>query len=96
MSVKKLTEAFGPCDIEIEDESRLHAGHVGNPQKDGQGETHFRLRIVSNAFQDDSRIARHRRVFDALREEMKHIHALSITPRTFGEAQHEPRSGDSS
>lgn len=61
--------------LEIEDESRLHAGHAG--ARDGRG--HFRVMIVSPAFQGLSRIDRHRLVFDAVGELMEtDIHALAV------------------
>jgi len=60
----------------IEDESRKHAGHTGARP---EGETHFRVRIVSAAFADLSRVERQRRVHDALKEELKtRIHALTL------------------
>ncbi len=40
---------------------------------------HYRLRIVSEAFEGKLTIKRHRLIYDALREEMKGpIHALTI------------------
>jgi len=61
--------------LEIEDESHLHAGHAG--ARDGRG--HYRLTLVSDAFEGESRLGRHRLVFDALGNMMDtDIHALSI------------------
>jgi len=61
--------------LEIEDESHLHAGHAG--ARDGRG--HYRLTLVSDAFEGKSRLGRHRLVFDALGDMMDtDIHALSI------------------
>ncbi len=73
----KLTAAFAPSLLEIEDESHLHAGHGG--WRPG-GATHFRLRIVSTAFSGQSRVARQRAVMAALREELaERVHALALT-----------------
>lgn len=70
-----LDEALEPELLEIEDESELHAGHAG--ARDGRG--HYRITVVSNAFEGKPRLARHRLVFDALGEMMDtDIHALSI------------------
>ena len=38
----KLTRALDPVDLEIVDESHLHAGHVGARP---EGETHFRVKV---------------------------------------------------
>ena len=73
---RKLQDAFAPMELIIEDESRKHAGHTGARP---EGETHFRVRIVSAAFADLSRVERQRRVHDALKEELKtRIHALTL------------------
>lgn len=62
--------------LEIVDESHLHAGHAG--ARAGGG--HYRARIVSPDFHGENRIARHRRVYQALGDAMRNdcIHALSI------------------
>lgn len=81
---KKLADAFAPEMLRVEDESALHAGHVGARP---EGETHFRLRIVSKAFEGKSRVERQREVYAILADEMKtRIHALALTTLTPGEA----------
>lgn len=71
-----LSEAFAPAELEIEDESHLHAGHAG--AQSGMG--HFRVRIVSEHFAGLSRIQSHRLIYDALGTLMQtDIHALSVT-----------------
>ena len=73
---ERLTEALAPEDIDVEDVSHEHAGHEG--AKSGGG--HFNLLIVSDAFNGQSPIKRHRMVYDALGDAMKQeIHALSIS-----------------
>jgi BolA protein len=80
---RKLVETFRPTEIHVEDESALHAGHAG--ARPG-GETHFRVRIVAPAFVDMSRVARQRKVYEVLSDEMREqIHALSIHARAPGE-----------
>ena len=80
---RKLTDAFRPSELLVEDESALHAGHAG--ARPG-GETHFRVRIVSLDFVDMSRVTRQRKVYEVLADEMRgQIHALSIDARVPGE-----------
>ena len=72
---QRLTNAFSPSEILVKDQSHLHAGHAG--ARDGGG--HFEVLIVADAFSGQSRIQRHRMVFDAVGELMKaDIHALRI------------------
>jgi BolA protein len=72
----RLTETFTPLECQLEDESALHAGHAGAASGGG----HFRLRIISAQFEKQSRINRHRLVYDCLDDMMhKEIHALAIT-----------------
>jgi BolA protein len=81
----KLTRAFHPAALTVVDESHLHAGHAG--AREG-GESHFRVEIVSGAFAGLSRVQRHRRVHEALAEELRGgVHALAITARTPEEAR---------
>lgn len=73
---------LAPEQLEILDESALHAGHAG--ARAGGG--HFKLTLVSPAFAGQSPIARHRLVYQALGELMTvKIHALSITALAPGE-----------
>jgi len=81
--IEKLTWAFAPQSLDVVDESHLHAGHAG--YRPG-GETHFRIYIVSDAFQGKSRIERHRMINDALSGELKAgVHALAIHASAPGE-----------
>ena len=71
-----LQEKFSPQDLEVIDESDLHIGHAGHT---GAGNSHFSVKIVSNAFRGMHRIQRHRSVYSALDELLKNgIHALKI------------------
>jgi BolA family transcriptional regulator, general stress-responsive regulator len=79
----KLREAFLPESLEVQDESHLHEGHAGH--KPG-GETHFRVYIVSQAFQGKSRIERHRMINTTLAGELAgSVHALAIHAKSPGE-----------
>jgi len=76
----KLRAALSPMDLTIDDESARHAGHVGARQG---GESHFRVRIVSEKFNSLSRVERQRLVYAALAEEIAAgVHALALTTLT--------------
>jgi len=63
---QRLQQAFSPTYLEVIDESHRHAGHAGaHPE----GESHFRVVIVSDAFAGKPLVQRHR-------------NALAITART--------------
>ncbi|MCL4315689.1 MAG: BolA family transcriptional regulator [Gammaproteobacteria bacterium] len=70
-----LLAALAPVKLEIEDDSRKHAGHAGA----AGGAGHFNVLVVSPLFSGKGLLARHRMVYDAL-DSMMHseIHALSI------------------
>lgn len=78
-----LQLSFAPEQLDIVDESHLHAGHAGA----ASGRGHFRVRVVSAAFRGLALLARHRAVYAALGPLMQSdIHALSIEARTPEEA----------
>jgi BolA protein len=80
---KKLREAFTPESLDVSDESHLHEGHSGH--RPG-GETHFRVYIVSGAFEGKSRIERHRMINTLLAAELAgSVHALAIKAHAPGE-----------
>src|SRR5712675_858600 len=80
---EKLTAAFAPESLQVVDESHQHQGHAGH--RPG-GETHFRVYIVSKAFQGKSRIERHRMVNATLSRELAAgVHALAIHASAPGE-----------
>jgi BolA protein len=80
---QKLTSAFAPESLRVEDESHRHEGHAGH--RPG-GETHFRVYIVSDAFRGKTRIARHRLINEILSAELAdRVHALAIHASAPGE-----------
>lgn len=85
----KLTAAFAPVALDVQDQSASHAGHAGATRGDGsQGETHFHVRIVSAAFEGVSRVQRQRLIYDALKDELAGpVHALSVSALTPSEAE---------
>ena len=73
-----LTAALQPTQLEVQDDSHLHAGHAG--AREGR---HYTVRLTSERFTGLNRVARHRLVYDALQQEMRSgIHALVIDART--------------
>jgi BolA protein len=73
---QKLSSSLGPSWLEVINESSMHSVPVGS-------ETHFKVVIVSQAFEGKALVERHRLVYGVLGEEMKNgIHALAITSRT--------------
>ena len=73
--IRSLLTVLKPTLIEIADDSHKHAGHAG--ARDGGG--HYTLKIVSTQFVGKPTLARHRMIYSALGEMMKHeIHALNI------------------
>jgi BolA protein len=75
----RLEAAFAPETLEIIDDSQKHAGHAG--AADGRG--HFRVRIVSERFDQLDRVQRHRMVYEALGNLMQtDIHGLQVTALT--------------
>ena len=80
---EKLRTAFAPEWLEIVDESHRHVGHAGHRP---EGETHFRVAIVSADFAGKSRVERHRLVNAVLAEELaSHVHALALKASAPGE-----------
>ncbi len=79
----RLEAALSPQQLDVRDDSHLHAGHAG--ARPG-GESHFTVEIVAEAFAGRSRVERHRRVNEALAQERAGpIHALVIRARAPGE-----------
>ena len=62
-----LAERLSPQQLEILDDSALHAGHAG--ARDGGG--HYRVFIVSEGVVGCSRVRRRRMIYDGLGEMMK-------------------------
>lgn len=83
--MNRLSAAYA----EVIDDSAKHRGHAGVRQTGGG---HFQALIVSDAFSGLSPVARHQKVYAALREEMAgSIHALSL--KLFTSAEWKEKSG---
>ncbi len=74
---EKLASEFDVDYLQVENESHMHKVAPGS-------ELHFKVTIVSNSFNGQMLIKRHRMVNSALQQEMQQIHALALhtlTPR---------------
>lgn len=73
-----LRSALEPTELDVIDDSHLHAGHAG--AREGG---HYTVRILSERFEGMGRVARHRLVYDALQGLIRSgIHALAIQARS--------------
>jgi BolA protein len=71
-----LQMAFAPRELDVVDDSESHRGHGGFQEG---GESHYNVRIRSDAFEGKNRLARHRSVHHALGPELiARIHALAL------------------
>lgn len=69
---KKLIDALSPTYIEVVDESHQHSVSVG-------AESHFKVVISSESFEGQRLLARHRIIYQLLKEELEQqIHALAL------------------
>ena len=78
-----LRAAISPLhSLQVINESHLHAGHAGA----GEG-SHFRVKLISECLAGLTRVARHRLVYDALRDVIPQgVHALAIEASSPAEA----------
>lgn len=75
----KLNETFAPQQLEVVDESHLHVGHAGAPEG---GQSHFKVVMRAETLDGLSRVAAHRQVNRAVKDEFQEfggrVHALSL------------------
>ena len=78
---RKLEDRFSPIVLEVTNESSKHSVPAGS-------ETHFKVVVVSDAFEGKALVERHRLVYETLGDELRSgVHALTITSRTPAEWQ---------
>lgn len=81
---KLLRTQFSPIHLDIRDDSHRHAGHGGSH---AEGETHFRVTLVSDAFAGKTRVERQRAVNATVKPLLEErVHALQLftyTPEEF-------------
>jgi BolA protein len=69
---EKLATRFAPAHLEVVDESHQHNVPEGS-------ESHFKVVLVSDAFDGKSLVSRHRMVYDLLAAELQsRVHALAL------------------
>ncbi|ADP11790.1 transcriptional regulator BolA [Erwinia pyrifoliae] len=75
----KLRTAFSPVHLEVQDESYRHNVPAG-------AESHFKVVIVSESFNDHRLLSRHRAIYAVLAEELAgSVHALALHSYTLKE-----------
>ncbi len=81
---ERLTRELAPIHLVVENESHNHSVKPGS-------ETHFKVVIVSDAFDGKNRIARHRLLHEVLAEELSAgLHALTSSMFSRAEWAQEP------
>ena len=74
-----LTAQLNPSFLEVSNESDQH-------NVPANSETHFRVVVVSERFENQRRVARHQQVYKALAAELEGpVHALALHTYTAGE-----------
>ncbi|KAJ3480337.1 hypothetical protein NLI96_g8425 [Meripilus lineatus] len=86
---QKLNSLFTPAELTVTNDSWQHRHHAPmRAQGGGNGETHFSVTIVSEAFKGKTTMQRHRLIFSALSEEFAEgLHSLSLKTKTPEEIQ---------
>ena len=85
---QKLRSDLQPDFLEVIDESAQHAGHAGVQEMQASGAphldqgahgTHFRLKISSKAFENLTRVSKHRLIYASLQNFIDAgVHAIAI------------------
>ncbi|MGB2172898.1 MAG: BolA/IbaG family iron-sulfur metabolism protein [Porticoccaceae bacterium] len=87
--VEKLKKAFSPSHLEVINESDSHNVPAGS-------ESHFKVIIAANNFEEMSAVKRHQAIYAELSQELKSsIHALSLfvySYKEWGQARRVPDS----
>lgn len=85
---QKIQDAINPLHLEVENESHMHNVPQGS-------ESHFKILIVSDEFDGQMLIKRHRRINQVLSDELQQIHAMALhtmTPDEWAEKGIAPES----
>lgn len=68
----KLSQGMAPTHLEVHNESHMHSVPANS-------ETHFKLVVVSEAFNAKRKVARHQHIYGLLKEELDGpVHALAM------------------
>jgi stress-induced morphogen len=86
--IKSILAQLNPVTLDLKNDSAKHAGHAEHLGSAGfTGETHYKLKIVSEVFNGLGRVDRQRKVYDLLRSEFNSgLHALELKTLTPQEA----------
>jgi BolA-like protein 1 len=79
-SILRKMRALKPTEVELKDNSYMHAGHAEVEKLNS--ESHFAVRVVSEAFEGVPLVKRHQLIYSLLADEMLSLHALNIEART--------------
>jgi len=85
---QKIQDALDPLHLEVENESHMHNVPDGS-------ESHFKILVVSDEFDGQMLIKRHRRINQVLSDELQQIHAMALhtmTPAEWAEKGAAPQS----
>ncbi|MES2214943.1 MAG: BolA family protein [Pseudomonadota bacterium] len=78
--IKHKLMKFEPSELNVFDDSEKHRGHAGYSDK---APSHIRIEITSAAFEGLSKLAVHRMIHEALKDELEAgLHSLAINART--------------
>ncbi|WP_044407863.1 BolA family protein [Thiomicrospira microaerophila] len=83
----QVKQMLTPIYMRVDNESHMHAGPAAD--------SHFKLVLVSPAFEGLARVKRHQCVYKALAAQMTHIHALALhtySPKEWQDSQTIPTS----
>ncbi|CAN6619733.1 bolA-like protein 1 [Trichomonascus vanleenenianus] len=81
----KISDGLKPTLLEVYNDSYKHRHHQAMRGATNTVESHFRLVIVSDAFEGKNQPARHRMVYHLCQEEMSKengVHALQLETKT--------------
>jgi len=81
--IKQILQVLNPTYINLQNNSAKHAHHIESMKHNNQflseGESHYKMTIVSNEFEGLSRLDRQRKVLSLLESEFKTgLHALEL------------------
>ncbi|EGO25396.1 hypothetical protein SERLADRAFT_387248 [Serpula lacrymans var. lacrymans S7.9] len=88
---EKLTSLLQPSQLTVTNDSWQHRHHAPMvAQGGGNGESHFSVEVISEAFKGKSTMQRHRMIYSALSDELAQgLHALSLRTKTLEEIQNQ-------
>jgi len=81
--IKQILQVLNPTHIDLQNNSAKHAHHIESMKHNNQflseGESHYKMTIVSSEFEGLSRLDRQRKVLSLLESEFKTgLHALEL------------------